>query len=293
VRPTVLVGLGGAGGWHALAWATEEASATGARMILLHACEPGSALVPPAPAPSLAVLELVDPPLARAVARTRERLGGHRVHLRLLPGRPGPLLVTAAAQADLVVIGPPGRWRPGGFGGTAHHVAAHAPRSVVVVRPATAGPDAPLRGHIVVGVDERGDSDAAVEFAFERAVAHACPIAAVHVSGHRRDDYHCDRRPPFGHASADASDLSLLAHAVEPWTHKHPHTTVTCAVYAGRPLPGLLRAAHGARLLVIGDHGHSRLGAAGRGLLGGVIHGALDHATGPVAIVRAHRREGP
>jgi nucleotide-binding universal stress UspA family protein len=186
VRSTILVGLGGSGGWQALAWAIDEATATGAGLVLLHACPPDSPLAARAPSPSLAIIELFDPSLARAIASTRTRLGGDRVQLRLLPGRPGPLLATAAARADLVVVGPPARRHRGGYGSTTHHVLAHAPSPVMVVRPITAGYDAPLLGHVVAG-----------------------------------------------------------------------------------------------------DHGHGQLGPAGRALLGSVAHGAVDEATGPVAVVRA------
>ena len=72
---------------------------------------------------------------------------------------------------------------------------------------------------------------------------------------------------------------------MEPWSLKYPKVAVKCAVYGGPPLAGLLRAANGVRLLVIGDH---RRGPATRTLLGTVTHGALDQAAGPVVVVRAH-----
>jgi nucleotide-binding universal stress UspA family protein len=55
-------------------------------------------------------------------------------------------------------------------------------------------------------------------------------------------------------------------------------------VYGGRPASGLLRAAEGAWLLVVGDH---RRGPATRAVLGTVTHDVLDRAAGPVALVRA------
>ncbi|MFY1671523.1 universal stress protein [Plantactinospora sp. WMMB334] len=297
MRPTILVGLGGSGGWQALAWATDEAALTGARLTLLHACPPNSPLASRAATPSLAVIELFDPPLARAVATTRARLGGDRVDLRLVPGRPGTLLAAAATRAGLVVVGPPARHYPGGYGSTTHHVVTHAPRPVVVVRPVRAEATAPLLGHVVVGVDGDSDPDAALEYGFERAATHRAILAAVHVTPRQREDYWFDETTLGTHFSVEPAGLELLARAVEPWTHKYPQVPVKFAVCAGRPLPGLLRAAHGARLLVVGDHGHGRLGPAGRALLGSVAHGALDRATGPVAVVRPARaqvlRSGP
>ncbi|MDQ7910193.1 universal stress protein [Phytohabitans sp. ZYX-F-186] len=293
MRPTILVGLGGSGGWQALAWATDEAAGTGANLVLLHACPPDSPLAARAPSPSLAVVELFDPSLARAVATTRARLGGDRVQLRLLPGRPGPLLVTAAARASLVVVGPPAGRYPGGYGSTTHHVLAHCPGPVVVVRPITASRGATLLGHVVVGVDGQGDPDPALEFAFERAASHRAVLAAVHVTTRQHEDYWFDQTTLETHFSAEPAALDLLGRAIEPWTRQYPRVPVKCAVYAGRPLPGLLRAAQGARLLVLGDHGHGQLGPAGRALLGSVAHGAVDGATGPVAVVRRPDSRSP
>ncbi|GAA4711627.1 universal stress protein [Phytohabitans rumicis] len=290
--PTILVGLGGSGGWQALAWAVDEATATGGRLVICHAAAPDNPLALRVPTPPLAVLELFDPPLARAVASTRRRLGSDRVTLQVLPGRPGPLLASAAARADLVVIGSPARHRPGGYGSTAHHVAARAPGPLVVVRPITAGPDAPMLGHVVVGVDDSGDCDAALDFAFDWADRHRCVLAAVHVATQHREDYWFDQTTLSTHFSAMPAGLELLSGQVEPWMHKYPQVPVKCAVFGGRPVPGLMRAAHGARLLVVGDHGRGRLGPAGRIVLGSVAHGVLDHATGPVAVVRQAPRQG-
>jgi nucleotide-binding universal stress UspA family protein len=292
MRPTILVGLGGSGGWQALAWATDEAAATGGRLVICHVTAPDHPLALRAPTPPLTVLELFDPPLARAVAATRSRLGGDRVALQVLPGRPEPLLVSAAAHADLLVVGSPARHRPGGYGSTAHHIAAHAPCPVVTVRPITAGPDAALLGHVVVGVDDSEDADTPLEFAFSWADRHRCVLAAVHVATHHREDYWFDQTTLSTHFSAMPASLELLSRQVEPWMHKYPRVPVKCAVFAGRPAPGLLRAAHGARLLVVGGHVGARLGPAGRVVLGSVAHGALEHATGPVAVVRERPPRG-
>jgi nucleotide-binding universal stress UspA family protein len=57
--------------------------------------------------------------------------------------------------------------------------------------------------------------------------------------------------------------------------------------YRGDPVPALLRAAAGARLLVVGDRGRD---AAARVLLGSVSQGVVAHAARPVAVVHASRR---
>lgn len=289
MRPIIVVGLGGSGGWHALAWAADEAVATGGRLVLCRACPPDSPLAARGPDTPIRLLELVDPALARAVASTRTRLGGDRVGLRFLPGRPGPLLVEAAADADLAVLGAPSRARLRGLGSTAHHVATHAPCPVVVARPVVAGRGAPLAGHVVIGVDDSAAGRAALEFGFGYAESHHRPLAAVRVTEHTDEDLWFDERTLSTHFAAEPADLALLAAEAEPWMRKYPAVTVKRALYSGHPLPGLLRAATGAALLVVGDHGYGRIV---RTLLGTVSDGALDAAGCPVAVVHGYERRG-
>ncbi|TNH31140.1 hypothetical protein FHG89_04015 [Micromonospora orduensis] len=123
-----------------------------------------------------------------AVASTRARLGGDRIALRVLPGRPGHLFVEAASDADLLIVGPPAASAPRGLGSTAHYVAAHAPCPVVVVRPLAGGREAAFAGHVVVGVDDSAAGRAALEFGFGYADTHVRPLAAVHVTADRCQD---------------------------------------------------------------------------------------------------------
>jgi len=289
MRPTIVVGLGGSDGWHALAWATNEAATVGGRLVLCRACRPDSALAERGVTGSIRQLEVVDPALARAVGTARARLGGDRVDLRIGPGRPGQVLVEAAADADLAVIGPPARRTSGGLGSTAHHLAARAPCPVVVARPAGSARTAPFAGHVVVGVDDSPAARSALEFAYRYANAHRRPLVAVHVTVDRREDYWFDEAMLSTHFTAEPAGLALLAVEVELWMRKYPAVPTKRALYAGRPLPGVLRAASGASLLVVGDHGY---GAAVRAILGTISDGVLDRADCPVAIVHALERRG-
>jgi nucleotide-binding universal stress UspA family protein len=271
-RPTIVTGVGGGAGWQALAWALDEAAATEGRLAICHVCPADSPLVTGSGAVPVGLLELVDPPLARAVAAARSRLGGDRVTLSVHSGRVDRVLVDASTHADLMVIAAGGR--------TTHRVATHAHCPVVVVRPGapprpTAFPEAnharhaPFAGHVVVGVDGSAPSLAALEFGFAYAAAHRRPLAAVHIT-------------------AEPGAPAALAAEVAPWIDEYPLVAVEQAVYAGRPLPGLMRAAAGAALLVVGDRGR---GPIGRAVLGSVADGVLDHATGTVAV--AHTRDAP
>ena len=59
------------------------------------------------------------------------------------------------------------------------------------------------------------------------------------------------------------------------------------AMFAGRPLDGLLRAADTAALLVVGQSSHRTPAQAS---LGTVADGVVDAADGPVAVVKEVRR---
>jgi nucleotide-binding universal stress UspA family protein len=109
----------------------------------------------------------------------------------------------------------------------------------------------------------------------------------VHVTGDRRDDFWFDDTVLDAHFAAEPAGLDLLAAEVEPWTHKYPLVPVKRGVFAGRPAEGLLRAATGASLLVVGDRGH---GWPVRTVLGSVADRAIDRADGPVAVVKGERR---
>lgn len=289
MRSTIVAGIGGTNGWHALAWAADEAFTTGARLVLCHACPPDSPLATRGRNAPIGLVELVDPPLARALASARTRLGGDRVTLRIIPGRPADALLAAARDADLLVVGAPGQKRIRGVGSTAHEVAAHAPCAVVVVRPLDAE-RGPFAAHVVVGVDASDAARAALEFAFGYADTHRRPVAAVHVAAHADQDYWYDETTLSTHFAAEPPDQHLLATEVEPWMRKYPAVAVKRAIVTGRPLTGLLRVGRGAALLVVGDHGHGRVV---RALLGTVSDGALDAAAGPVAVVHGiERRNG-
>jgi nucleotide-binding universal stress UspA family protein len=289
MRPTIVAGLGGTNGWHALAWAADQAMSTGGRLVLCHACPPQSPLAGRGPNAPIGLLELADPQLARAVASARARLGGNRVALQVRPGHAEAVLLDAARTADLVVVGGPGRGRIRGMGSTAHHVAAHAPCPVVVARPVT-GRGGPFTGHVVVGVADSDAGRAAREFGFGYADVHRGPVAAVRVVAHADQDYWYDETMLSTHFAAEPAQLGLLADEVEPWMRKYPQVPVKRAILTGQPLAGLLRAGRGAALLVVGDHGH---GPVMRALLGTVSDGALRAAGEPVAVVHGlERREG-
>ncbi|HEV7899599.1 MAG TPA: universal stress protein [Planosporangium sp.] len=282
----IVVGVDGAEpGWWALAWAADEAAATGGRLLVCRVYGsrgpvPVTAPRPPTARPPTATLELADPVLVRHVSAVRDRLGADLVDLAAPVGDPGPQLVDAGG--DLLVVGAPGA-RPS----TARWVAAHARCPVVVVRP-LGGPNGPFAGHIVVGVDGGEPAGAALAFGFRYATRHGLPLAAIHAAGAHHDaapgDVWVDDRFAETHLEPPPAGLTLLDAEVEPQIRDHPRVAVRRAVHRGDAVPALLRAAAGARLLVVGDRGR---GAAARVLLGSVSQGVVARAVGPVAVVHA------
>jgi len=273
---TVTVGVGGAGGWQALAWASEQALRTASRLVLLHACPPRSPLSRQPGAPPMAQVELVDPPLARAVSAARAKLGNRNVSLRILEGDPGTALADASAGAGMLVIG------AGGGGSTVRRVIRHAHGPVVVARPGYDDHNAPFASQVIVGVDADAAGRAAVEFAFEFAEQHRLPVTAAHVTD-------ADRSADVSNAGDLTAALDLLRAEVAPWKQKYPLVQVRSTVLHGAVGSGLIWAGAGAHLLVIGNR---HRGPLGRSRTGDVPLTVARRARCPVAVVPADRREG-
>jgi nucleotide-binding universal stress UspA family protein len=287
-QPLVVVGVGGSpAGWQALSWAETQVSRAGGHLRMCYACAKDSALAVPGAASRLSVVELAEPALARAIAAARSHLGGDRVSVVVRAVPPEELLVDAANSADMVVLGAPVHTGLREWGSTAHYVVSHAASPVVVVRPFARAdqtdPHPPLSGHVVVGVDGSSAARAALEFGFRYASAHRRPLAAVAVTAHADGDMWYDDAFGETHLAPEPVVLEQLAVEVEPWHHKFPDVAVKRAVFAGRAMPGLTRAAARAALLVIGNRG---FGPARSVLMGSMNHLLVDRAPCPVALVR-------
>ncbi len=280
--PAVVVGVDGTDpGWRALAWAVAETAALDGRLVICHRVDPHDPLAVAGAWPSMAVLENADPMLARTLAGARARLGGDRVALTLDAGDLTTALLAAAATAHLIVIGAEEQPASLGVRAAARRVAALACCPAVVVRPVRGEPG-PFAGHVVVGVDGSPAARAALEFGFRYANRHEAPIVAVHVSHDAPGGVWVDDRMLETHLVYPHPALTLLDDEVEPWRLAYPGVAVRRAVFSGSPVPGLLRAAAGARLLAVGDRGHH---PATRALLGSTSQAIVAHARCPVAIL--------
>lgn len=274
---SVVVGTSGARADEAaLAWSIDECRTTGARLIIAHACgygfeedERGLA---------------GHPGLVTAIERARTLLGEDRVTVRVQAPPSGAMLLGLVTASDLLVVGPPSRAGWTHWGSTTQYVARHAPCPVVVARDAPSNGHGSFAGHVVVGVDGSAEARAAVGFAFEYAHAHGLPLAAVTVSPDGGRDIWYDDQFLEAHLTTEPPALSQLSTELEPWEREYPGVWVKRAVFTGRPIDGLLRAAEGARLLVVGAHA----GRTGRRLLlGSTSLDAVGRALCPVALLQA------
>jgi nucleotide-binding universal stress UspA family protein len=267
----------------ALEWAVAEAEAADAPLLVCHAYT-AEHIVRPLPHAGAIGEAQARQRLDAAVMKAARKLGWRRVQGELRAGDPAGALIDAAPGARMLVVGSHGDFGQVArvFGSTSMRVAGRADCPAVVVRPLFSGGRGPFAGHVVVGVDGAGTARAALKFGFEYAALHDLPLVAVHVSAPWPGDFWVDEDLQQTYFVAEPADEKLLSVEVEPWHHKFPAVPVKRAGYGGDPVRGLLRAAGGARLLVVGDR---RRDSLHRLMLGSVSQGIAGHAPCPVAIV--------
>ncbi|MFD5828747.1 universal stress protein [Lentzea sp. NPDC060358] len=267
----------------AVLWSAEEASRSGADLVVVQAVRrplPEPVFTPmSAPVPEFVTEETMshaaEDHLAELSAELRQRFPdlGVTTHVRL--GRPADVL--AEEPGDLLVLGSSGRTGIAEMvlGSTSIELVAIAGRPVVVTRPG------PAQGRVVVGVDGSDTSTDAIAFAFEFAARHGRELLAIHAFN---DAGWAELpEPDVDHVRADLA--KLLEEQLAPHAARHPSVHVAQEVAFDAPARALSNAADGAALVVVGSHGR---GAVRRAILGSVSHAVLHHAPCPVAVV--HRR---
>lgn len=192
----------------------------------------------------------------------------------------GTLLDLAETAAE-VVIGSHGHGRAAEalVGSVSQHVARHAVCPVVVVRPAKRRDS----GRIVVGLDGSAMSEAALEYACQRAEGTGEIVVALHgwkVHAPSTDVFAGDAR-----SVTDALEEKqvLVGESVAGIRQSHPDVVVVSEAIPVAPGDVLVDASANASLVVVGSRGRGFFSGM---LLGSVSQDVLHRARCPVAIVR-------
>ncbi|MGW8378159.1 universal stress protein [Streptomyces sp. ODS28] len=289
-------------------WAAGEALLREVPLRLLHAWNPGPYYASLAGAvwsqqELEAQREDAELRLDEAASRLARRHPGLRVSAHQYADDPVQVLLGAAEDAELLVLGSRGLARLTGFllGSVALGVVSRTERPVVLVRGDERSGERsegthPLAeeevispgirgGSIVLGLDLDNPHDAVLEFAFEEALRRAALLRVVHG---------WSLPPSFGYggiletganAEVAARVRRMMTEVLRTWQEKFPDVTVRTGTAVGGAGPALADASRDAALVVVGRRiRKSPLGSH----IGPVTHAALHHAGAPVAVVPHH-----
>jgi nucleotide-binding universal stress UspA family protein len=270
----IVVGVDGTStALRAVQWAAAEAHLRGIGLQILHAAPYATG---PSPDPGRQRAEEI---LARAytVAHRAEPEVPARTHA--VAEQPVPALLSASAQAELLVVGMGGRDRSADLviGSTALAVSGQAHCPVIIARGRRHPRDTDRP--VLVGVDSVESNTAALNFAFADARRHGGPIVVLHAR-HGAEQIH--DRLAGTETLARYLDISELAKALTPWTRAYPDVPVKLDVVVGHPSATLLGAAAHASLVVVGSRGRS---APARALFGSTSRELLRRCPTPVAVL--------
>lgn len=270
----------------AVAWALDEARSLGTEVLMVHgyadeysysAAELYSRrLVPQREHTEAESIKLVEAARLRAV----ELAPDVPVRTYVVNDRGHRALLDAGETASCVVLGSRGLKGVGSFflGSVGAAVAARAACPVVVVRePATPTVERP---GVVVGVDPSERAATVLGYAFGYADRHDLGLnAALCWRPDALADLGWTEMVPPSEVTA------WLSEALAGWREQYPRVSVDQSVISDSAAAGLVEAAAGQRLLVVGSRGrHAMIGT----LLGSVSQAVLHHATCPVAVVPCH-----
>ncbi|GAA0222271.1 universal stress protein [Cryptosporangium japonicum] len=276
--PHVVVGTDGSeGADRAVRWAAREAALRGRTLRIVHAFIWPYLRVSTAPVPGMrgtGLRRIAEDLLLDAAAVARAASPGVRVVTDLPVGAPIGVLLAAADDAELVVIGSDGLGRLDGLiiGSVGVGLIAGSRGPVVVVT----GPVAERTDErrVVAGVggfDHRNGPaqiSAVLDYTFRDATRRQATVTVVHATAGREE----------------GQDGTAIRAAVAAWSDDYPHVDVRYVADRRTPAAALVARADGAELLVLGTHGW--------GGFAGLVHGsvgqdALRRAPCPVAVVHS------
>ncbi|MGX1472086.1 UNVERIFIED_CONTAM: nucleotide-binding universal stress UspA family protein [Streptomyces canus] len=225
--------------------------------------------------------------VTEAVRTVTGRHTGLDVSTEVVEGGSVDVLVAAAADAELLVLGSRGHGPVVGFllGSVGRQVIAEAARPVVLVRAGDQATAEASGREIVVGQEgDPEDSAGVLRFAFETAAARGATVRAVRA---------WTLPPVFAYSPGSLKLLDeagglepyekkALASALQPWRERFPDVPVVEHIEMGSAGQVLLSVTARAQLMVVGRR--ARRTAVGA-RIGSVAHGVLHHADCPVAVV--------
>jgi nucleotide-binding universal stress UspA family protein len=134
---------------------------------------------------------------------------------------------------------------------------------------------------VVVGVDGSDGSKAALDWAADYAAAVSAPVELV-IAWHYPVAY---GTVPMVGLNTDFEEMAgkVVSRMAADAESAHPGVAFSTKVVVGPAAEELIRAADGARLLVVGSRGH---GAFAGMLIGSVSTHCVHHARCPVVVVR-------
>lgn len=273
----IVVGVDGSpGSTAAVRWAAAEARLRKAELRVLmafHWRHPGGLFATGGQAARPAADEQTTAVVRAAVAQARAVAPDIEVRGVALPGYAVPVLLHAAEEAILLVVGDRGKGGFPGlpFGSVGSQVAIHARASVVVVRGRSGAEDGP----VVVGADNGSAAGTIIGRAFEEAALHGAPLLAVTAQN--------GAGAAAGASTAKAALGTDLDGRLDPWREKYPEVTAEREVVPGRPDQVLVQRSQDAQLVVVGPRRHGFEGL----LLGSIGSRLLQHADCPVLIARS------
>ncbi|MGH8794144.1 MAG: universal stress protein [Stackebrandtia sp.] len=142
-----------------------------------------------------------------------------------------------------------------------------------------------IENRLVVGIDGSEGSRRALRWAVLEAARTDAVVQVVAVWDWNGIDGSIDNavNPEHAHERAERTLAEVVDEVI---AETGTHAAVLAETMRGDPPPVLVRAAAGARLLVLGSHGHSRLRQT---LLGSVVEECIRVASCPVLVVPTER----
>lgn len=256
----------------AVRWAAAEAGLRRLPLRILHAA-------PYAGGPAEPGRRCAQDILARACTVARRVEPGLSVTTRRTDEPPVRSLLDVAGRARLLVVGMGGEDRPQEvlIGSVALDVCSRASCPVAVVRGWHRTPTS--ERPVLVGVDTPTADAAALTVAFSDARRHGSRLVVLHA----RHGTGPLREHLAGHEeTARVAAWNRLADELAPWAARFPDVPMELEVVRAPPTRALLRAADGARLLVLGTRGRS---APVRVLFGSTSREVLRRCPVPVVMV--------